>query len=110
MQVFKGSGNGGQKKQKTSSGVRLIHHESGARAEASDNRSQYQNKKSAFLKLIETKEFKVWHRCETARRMGGPSIAKLVEEAMRPENLRYEVRSEKGQWVLAPQEWEGPRE
>lgn len=58
--VFRGSGNGGQKKQKTSSGVRCTHRASGAVGKADDNREQSKNRRTAFERMAATKEFKVW--------------------------------------------------
>ncbi|MDD7986728.1 peptide chain release factor-like protein [Lentisphaera marina] len=48
---FKASGPGGQKKNKTSSAVRLIHKESGIQASASEDRQQSVNKKRALRRL-----------------------------------------------------------
>lgn len=58
--TFKGSGDGGQKRQKTSSGVRFFHRPSGAEGKASDTRSQPQNEKLAFERLTQSKKFKAW--------------------------------------------------
>ncbi len=69
-QTFCTGGNGGQHRNATQNGVRLIHEASGARAEHRDGRDQPINERKAFLKLIETPEFKRWHKIETARRMG----------------------------------------
>lgn len=69
-QTFCTGGNGGQHRNATQNGVRLIHEPSGARAEHRDGRDQPINERKAFAKLIETPEFKNWHRMETARRMG----------------------------------------
>ena len=70
MQTFCTGGKGGQKQNSTNSGVRLIHKASGARGEGREERHQHENKKRAFLRLVETKEFKNWHKIECARRMG----------------------------------------
>ena len=61
-QTFCTGGNGGQHRNATQNGVRLIHEASGARAEYRDGRDQFINERKAFLKLIETREFKHWHR------------------------------------------------
>lgn len=59
-QVFRGSGNGGQKKQKTSSGVRCCHRPSGAEGKATDSRDQSINRKTAFERMVATDEFQSW--------------------------------------------------
>ena len=58
--VFRGSGNGGQKKQKTSSGVRCVHIASGAEGKATDHRDQRVNRETAFERMAATPEFQVW--------------------------------------------------
>lgn len=99
VQTFRSGGKGGQNQNKVNSGVRLIHRESGARGEARDSRDQPQNKRAAFERLLETKEWKAWHKMEVARRLGLVKKAEdEVETLMQPENLRVEVQTEKG-WV-----------
>ena len=70
MQTFSVGGPGGGGKDTSNSGVRLIHRPSGARGEGRETRSSTQNKRAAFMHLIETKEFKAWHKAECARLMG----------------------------------------
>lgn len=53
LQTFKSGGKGGQNQNKRETGVRIIHHPSGARGEARDERSQLQNKKLAFRRMAE---------------------------------------------------------
>jgi protein subunit release factor A len=97
MQVFRSGGKGGQNQNKVNSGVRLIHHPSGARGEARDSRDQPQNKRAAFERLLQTKEWKGWHKAECARRLGQTAlIEKSVEDGLRPENLRVEVQTADG--------------
>lgn len=68
--VFRGSGDGGQKKQKTSSGVRCFHEPSGAEGKATDSRFQSQNRKTAFERMIATPQFKSWLQLEIDQKMG----------------------------------------
>lgn len=98
-QHFRSGGKGGQGQNKVNSGVRLIHHPSGARGEARDSRDQIRNKRNAFMRLIVTEQFKAWHRTETARRLGKlKDVEATVTAAMEPQNLKVEVQSRKG-WV-----------
>ena len=63
-QVFRGSGPGGQKRNKTSSGVRLIHTPSGCTSIATERRSQKQNLTQALARL--RLEIATEIRCEPA--------------------------------------------
>jgi protein subunit release factor A len=67
---FRGSGNGGQKKQKTSSGVRCSHEPSGAEGKASDSREQSTNRQVAFKRMVETAEFKSWMKLKIEACLG----------------------------------------
>lgn len=58
IEPYKGSGNGGQKRNKTMSCVRIKHPESGAEAIGTEYREQRKNKKAAFRRLVESKKFK----------------------------------------------------
>jgi protein subunit release factor B len=95
IDTFRCGGKGGQKQNKTSSGVRLVHIESGAIGESREERSQPQNKRNAFNRLIETKEFKLWHKKKAAEMMltkeQKREIERKVDNAMREENLLIEL-------------------
>jgi len=96
VQTFRAGGPGGQKQNKTSSAARVIHHPSGARAECREERSQLQNKKRAFLRMVETKEFKTWLRLmagEDARTIAA------VERELWPDRTLVEVKDSGGNWV-----------
>jgi len=62
VQTFRCGGHGGQKVDKTSSGVRIIHKESGAIGESREERSQTMNKRIAFKRLAESPAFISWHK------------------------------------------------
>lgn len=109
LQTFRAGGKGGQGQNKRSTGVRLIHKASGARGEARDERSFDQNRKNAFLRLVETKEFKVWHKIETSRRLGQyEAIDQYVLNALKPENLLIEIRDRNGKWIELSNEIDDP--
>lgn len=98
VDYFRGTGKGGQKRNKTSSGVRITHLESGAVGQSDDTRSQHQNKQIAFRRMAESKEFLAWHKMEVARRTGKLlEVDAYCDKAMRPRNLREEV-FENGKW------------
>lgn len=94
---YRGSGKGGQKRNKTDNCVRCTHEESGAVGKSENGRSQRKNKEMAFKKMSETKEFKLWHKLESARRMGTlADIEATVERSM--ENVKIEKKIN-GKWT-----------
>lgn len=95
VQTFRAGGNGGQNQNKRDTGVRVIHHPSGARGESREERSQLQNKKTAFKRMVETPQFKYWVAVQTKRI---ESEEEYLEKAMKPENIKTEVRVD-GKWV-----------
>ena len=96
---YRGSGAGGQKKNKTSSAVRCTHKASRAVGQAEDTRSQFQNKKLAFRRMAETEKFKIWIKIEKSKRLGIEAQKEQdTERAMHSSNLRIETK-EDGKWV-----------
>lgn len=59
VQHFRSGGSGGQNQNKRDTGTRIIHPPSGARGEARDERSQWQNKKLAWKRMLATPAFQV---------------------------------------------------
>lgn len=95
----KGSGPGGQKKNKTSSAVHCHHRPSGARGYSEASRSQLDNKQDAFEKMANTVEFRRWNQLEAMKRMGQlEELERKLEEDMRPWNLKYETKVD-GVWT-----------
>ena len=101
IQTFRSGGKGGQHQNKVSSGVRIIHRDSGAVSESRSDRSQYRNKQIAFKKLTESKVFKDWLRLECAKKVGVyDEIEKSVERALRSRNVKVESYDSKlHKWV-----------
>lgn len=99
----KGTGAGGQKRNKTSSAVHCTHRSSGAHGYSEASRSQLDNKRDAFVKMVQTEEFKQWHQREVWKRIG---VLDQIEEAVRtgmdPSNIKIEIKQD-GKWVeVAP--------
>jgi hypothetical protein len=95
VQTFRCGGNGGQKVNKTSSGIRVIHPLSGAVGQATDTRSQLQNKTLAFRRMAESGRFQAWVRVQG----GSLPPEQQVESDMDPGNLLIMGRSE-GKWKI----------
>jgi protein subunit release factor B len=96
IQTFKSGGPGGQHQNKTDSGVRIIHNESGARGESRTHKSQLSNKKEALKRLIDSTQFKLWMNRKVHETIEGKTIEDKVTELMSPENLKIEVRGKDG--------------
>jgi len=98
IEAKRGHGNGGQNRNVTNSACRMTHPESGATAQAQDERHYHQNERLAFERLVETPKFKLWHKMEVARRLGHlRSVEKAVDEEMK--KVQVEVKDENGRWV-----------
>lgn len=82
LEDIRGSGPGGQNKNKNFTGVRITHKESGAVGEATDSKSHEQNKRNAFRRMIATSDFVVW-----------------LELKLHPEYIKMEV-IENGEWIV----------
>jgi len=95
---YRGSGKGGQKKNKTSNCARCTHRVSEAVGKSEKGRSKEHNRREAFLRMIETDKFKTWHRIEVARRLGDlEKIEKKVNQEMK--KIKIEVKSEDNKWI-----------
>ena len=92
---FRAGGPGGQKQNKTSSGARCKHLPSGAVGEARDAREQRINKRSAFVRMVETKEFKSWIKKQVGK---DELLIAQVERELWPDRLKVETKDENGNW------------
>jgi len=90
-QYYRGSGAGGQKKNKTSSACRCIHPPSGAIGNSQEAREQSENRRIAFNRCVQSKEFQNWLKLTTSAIISGyQSIEKQVNESLKEENLKIE--------------------
>lgn len=81
----RGSGKGGQARNKTSNAVQCYHAPSGASGEAEDEREMPINRKKAFERMIATPEFQSWLKLKIDAGLGKVEI----EE---PNDLGYKVK------------------
>lgn len=99
VEPFKGSGKGGQNRNKVMSCCRIRHPASGAVAEGKEQRDFPQNKKAAFKRLVEKPEFLKWHKIQCAKMLGTYiDTEKWVNEQMDFKNLRFEIQVN-GRWT-----------
>jgi peptide chain release factor 2 len=96
VQHFRSGGSGGQNQNKRDTGTRVIHYPSGARGESREERSQLQNKKTAFYRMANSDKFKLWLRIETGR--AALEDPQLLDVSLRAEDIKTEIRVG-GQWV-----------
>lgn len=90
IDYFSGRGAGGQHRNRHRNCVRMHHPQSGATATGQSNRSRQANLREAFNGLINSPKFKVWHAAEVHARITGRSIDDIVDDAMRPDNLKID--------------------
>jgi protein subunit release factor B len=90
VDTFRAGGKGGQNQNKVESGVRITHEPSGAVGEARDSRDQLHNKRAAFKRMAESKQFQFWLKQEIFRRQGLPTVDQIVDEWMKEINLKIE--------------------
>jgi peptide chain release factor 1 len=92
IQFTKGSGKGGQKRNKCETACRIVHPESGAVGYSETYRTQLQNKKASFERLVESPVFQQWHKLECSKRLGHwqAQVEAQVDQMMQPENLKIE--------------------
>ncbi len=99
VQTFRAGGPGGQNQNKRETGVRIVHRSSGAVGESREERSQLQNKKAAFRRMVDHPKFRFWVAEQRRIRETGKTAEQRVEEQMAPENIKVEVQQD-GRWVL----------
>lgn len=96
----RGSGKGGQNRNKRDTAVRIVHAPSGAIGESQEERSQLQNKRAAWHRLVGSGKFRVWLNREIWIREGLPSPEQQTEAAMAPANIRTETKDHRGRWQV----------
>lgn len=97
IEFLRGSGKGGQNRNKRETAVRIRHAPSGQEVYCCDERSQKQNLTKAFKRIAE--KMKPWLKMETARKLQNKrDIEEAVNRSMCESNLKIEVL-ENGKWT-----------
>ena len=88
---FSGKGAGGQHRNKHQNCCRIKHPDSGVIVTGQNARSRKQNLEKAFLRLTNHSTFKAWLKLKASNCvLDKQNIKKIVEEAMKEENLFIE--------------------
>ena len=96
VDTFRAGGPGGQRQNKVSSGVRIVHEPSGAVGQSRDERSQLQNKKLAFRRMVNDPKFALWVRRNSGYEAKSQAwVSRMMDEKY----IKTEVHDEKGRWV-----------
>jgi len=95
LQTFRSGGKGGQNQNSRDTGVRFIHRPSGARGESREFRTQWENKKAAWRRMVETPQFRYWVSVQTG---SIEAAEKWVAKQMDEKNIKTEVKVS-GKWT-----------
>lgn len=95
-----GPGAGGQYRNKHNNCCRIIHEESGAKSQCTEERSQQQNLRIAFDRLIKTPQMKFWIAKRVAEIRGEETVEQKVARETTPDNFKFEIKRD-GKWVEA---------
>jgi protein subunit release factor A len=87
----RGSGSGGQKKNKTSSAIQCFHEPSGAMGESEESRKQSQNRKLAFERCVNTPQFQSWLKLKIDAAQGQVEIEEDDDQGNR---IKRKIRHE----------------
>jgi protein subunit release factor B len=99
VQTFTSGGPGGQNQNRVQSGVRVIHHPSGARGECRETRDQLENKRRAFRKMAESTLFQSWIGRATGKLKTDEQIQReIAEELADPTKTVVEIRQGRS-WI-----------
>jgi protein subunit release factor B len=91
IDTFRSGGKGGQNQNKRDTGVRITHLESGAVGESREERSQLQNKRLAFQRMVDSDTFQTWAKHKAYQQIYDDTmLEKRVDQMMQPQHLKIE--------------------
>lgn len=95
VEEFTVGGAGGQRRDKKKTGIKIVHPPSGAVGQATEQRSQYQNKKMAFRRMVDSNEFRLWVKMRAGE---DAKLVAQVDRMMWRQNIKVEYLIN-GVWV-----------
>lgn len=95
---FSGKGAGGQHRNKHMNCCRIKHIATGIIKTGQSNRDRMNNQKEALHAIANDPRFKFYCHTKLREIESGQTVEEKVEEMMRPDNLKIEVKDENGQW------------
>lgn len=100
VETFRSGGPGGQHQNKTESGVRITHPPSGAVGECRSERSQHQNKQTAFRRLCADPKLMAWVKIQIGESedIEARAEAYAEQEINTPDHLQFQTIRD-GKWV-----------
>jgi hypothetical protein len=98
MKFIRCSGPGGQKVNKTNSGVFLKHIPSGAYVKSTSERSQDANRRNAMARIVKEPKFKSWLYSVIAELDTGQTLEEKVDAEMTSDKTKVEVMNSDGKW------------
>lgn len=98
VDTFSSGGKGGQNVNRRSTGVRITHEPSGAIGKSTEERSQLQNKKTAFKRMVETVAFKSWVQQMTGKIKTEAQLVKEIDASIAKGDVRTDVKRN-GKWI-----------
>jgi protein subunit release factor B len=91
VEFFRGSGDGGQKRNKTSNCCRITHPESGATGIGTEHREQHRNKRSAFERMVASNKFQIYIKKRSGLAVQTEEETRAwVDDQMQEKNLKIE--------------------
>lgn len=99
---YRGSGPGGQKKNKTSNCARVLHEPSGAVGNGEQGRSQFENRKIAWKQMANSPTFQTWCKTKAYELSGKAEEVKKEVEFQLLSNTLVEIESDDG-WIPGEQ-------
>lgn len=98
VNTFTVGGAGGQRRDHTNTGVRVKHPPSGAVGESRDSRVQHDNKRAAFLKMVNDPRFTYWVSVQT-KQVKSEAALRAEIEAIPDSEYRVEYK-DGGRWTV----------